>query len=307
MILFLQRGMGLAELMIAMVIGGLLTLFAFTLLLSANAGHASMTEAANVDDAGRFALAAVERAVRQAGLRDWDGEATASDSARPPAVVGLDAASLPSDTPALNDPRPAAMNGSDILALRFAGAADGGATTCAGFSVERGRHGWSIFYVGLNGRREPELRCKYHGASQWTADAVIGGVDSFQVLYGLDTDAAADGVANRYVSASEIIELDRNLALEGVGEAELSRDRMRKTHWKRVASVKVSLLLHSTRAGMTAAPAAYDLFGAAYTRMAGARDAGTRVVRAEMAPALRQRERRLVTATILLRNRAGQP
>lgn len=303
-----QTGMGLAELMVAMAIGVVLTLFAFTLLLSASAGHAAVADGAHVDDAGRFALAAIERAARQSGLLDWEHDAAAwGDTASPPAVVGLDAASLSSDLPVLTDPRPPAVNGSDILALRFAGLADGSVTACAGFSVAGGRHGWSIFYVGLNGRREPELRCKYQGAGNWTADAVVGGVDSFQVLYGLDTDPVPDGVANRYASASDIIELDRHLPLESVDEAALARERMRKTHWKKVASIKVALMLHGSRAGLTAGPSAYDLFGAAYTRASSGRDQGAHVTRDGMPASLKQRERRLLTSTILLRNRAGAP
>ena len=52
------------------------------------------------------------------------------------------------------------------------------------------RRGWSIFYVAANGDGEAELRCKYRGASGWGADAIVRGVDSFQVLYGVDTDVA---------------------------------------------------------------------------------------------------------------------
>lgn len=295
------RGFGIAELLVAMALGLIVTLLAFTLLLAASSGHVRLTEAAAVDDAGRYALAVIERAARQSGLHDWNSGTSPEASAGVAAVVGLDAASLSSDTDVIDSPRPAAVNGSDVLALRFASAADGSVTTCAGFTADEAGDGWSIFYVGLNARREPELRCKYRGSGRWSADAVVAGVDSFQVLYGLDTDGTPDGVPNRYVPASELIALDGGLQLEGDTEAERGRDRRRKSHWKRVASVKVALMLHGTRptAAATAGPSLYQLFGKTY----GGGDTGTRIARADLAEHVRDRERRVFSSTILLRNR----
>jgi type IV pilus assembly protein PilW len=286
-----QRGMSIAELMVAVVIGTLLSLLAVTLLVAASSSYIAHTEAASLDDAGRFALSVIERAARQTGFADWErGDAAGGpDPAAPAPIMGLDAASLSSDSAAINDPRPAAVNGSDVLALRFAGSGsadgDGSATTCAGFSVGAGQDGWSIFYVGNSARGEPELRCKYRGANGWSAEAVVAGVDSFQVLYGLDTDAAPDGQANRYVTAN---------AINALGAA----------HWKRVAGIKVSMVLHGAqRSKGIGAPAVYHLFGPAYGAAAGA-DLGTRISKADIDPALRDRVRRTFTATILLRNQA---
>ncbi len=307
-----QRGITITELMIAVAIGTMVTLLAVTLLVSANASYAAQTEAAHVDDAGRFALAALERAARQTGFADWERDgAGGADPAAPPPIMGLDAASLSSDTAALNNPKPAAVNGSDVLALRFAGSGadggDGSAVTCAGFSVGAGQDGWSIFYVGTSASGEPELRCKYRGANNWSAEAVVGGVDSFQVLYGLDTDAVPDGQANRFVAASELAALDANLALEGATDEAISRDRMRKTHWKRVASIKVALVLHGARPSkIVGGPTVFNLFGAAYSGVAG-NDLGTRIDKAGMPQALRERERRHFSSLILLRNAPETP
>lgn len=295
------RGFGIAELMVAMALGLIVTLLAFTLLLAASTGQVRLTEAAAVDDAGRYALAVIERAARQSGLHDWNSGA--APDAAVPAVAGLDAASLSSDTHGLDDPRPAAVNGSDVLALRFAGAADGSVTTCAGFAASAAADGWSVFYVGLNARLEPELRCKYRGSGAWSADAVVAGVDSFQVLYGLDTDSSPDGVPNRYVPASEIIALDGALLPEGADEAERARDRRRKSHWKRVVSVKVALMLHGSRPTMSAGPSLYHLFGSAYASHSAGHDVGTRIARKDLADRVRERERRVFSSTILLRNR----
>ena len=301
-----QRGLTVVELMIAITLGLLVVLAATTLLVASNSAYVAQAEAANVDAAGRFALAVIERAARQGAFIDWEREDVAAgiDPAAPSAVRGLDAASLSSASAALADPRPPAVNGSDVLALRFSGSGsgegDGSATTCAGFSVGADQDGWSIFYVGIGPAGDPELRCKYRGASSWSAEAVIGGIDTFQVLYGLDTDAAPDGMANTYLSANEINALEDTLAVDGASELERQRERQRKSWWKRVASIKVALVVHGARQSrQVGGPAQYWLFGAAYDNGA---DAGTRVKRDGMSRSLQQRERRMFSSTILLRN-----
>jgi type IV pilus assembly protein PilW len=309
-----QSGLTVVELMVTIMLGMLVVLMAMALLLVAGAGFVAQAEAAGVDDAGRFALAVIERAARQASLVDWEnGDAAGGvDPAAPSAVRGLDAASLTSSGAALDETRPAVVNGSDVLALRFSGAGagdgDGSATTCAGFSVGAGQEGWSIFYVGLGPGGEAELRCKFRGKNNWSAEAVVGGVDSFQVLYGLDTDPAPDGTPNRYVRASDINALDEALAVDGANEKERQRDRLRKSWWKRVASIKVALLVHGARHSFQAGgPPLYALFGAAYGDGAGGGDPGTSVRREALPLELRQRERRLFSAFIVLRNPARQP
>ena len=301
-----QRGLGMAELLVALAIGMLVTLTAATLLLSAQASYVAHTDAARVDDAGRFALSVLERATRQTGFIDWEGDQAGGAAVGAPAIVGLDAASLSSDSAGIDITRPAAVNGSDVLALRFAGVGsdigDGSAINCAGFSVGRGQEGWSIFYVGASPRGEPELRCKYRGNNHWSAEAVVGGVDSFQVLYGLDTDAQADGQGNRYLTASAINALDAAMVLGADTEDGRMREYLQKTHWKRVASIKVALVLHGAqRSKGVGAPSVWHLFGAAYSN-ASAGDLGVRLDQAQMAPALRERERRVFSSTILLRN-----
>lgn len=306
-----QRGLTIMELLVALSIGAFIVTLAVSLMLSSNAGFVAQAEAASVDDAGRFALAAIERAAHQTAFVDWerDDAGAANDPAGPPHIRGLDAASLSGAGAALDQPRPAAVNGSDILALRFAGSGagkgDGSTTTCAGFSVGAGQHGWSIFYVGTNAAGDPELRCKYKGANNWTAEAVIRGVDSFQVLYGVDTDATPDGMANRYLSATDINVMDAALKLEGETERERARDQMRQSWWKRVASLKVGLVLHgASHSRDMSARSVFELFGAAYTSAAGRADPGTRLVRGDLHESVRHRERRAFSGTIMLRNPA---
>jgi type IV pilus assembly protein PilW len=307
-----QRGMTLAELLVAITLGLFVVLAAGALLLSANAAWLAQQQAAEADDGGRYALDAIGRAVRQAAYGDWDQAALEAvlDDARPARLAGLDARSLAKNKPGIEDPLPGAVNDGDVLAVRFMGAGtppdgDGTMLDCAGFAASRNEEGWSIFYVALSEQGEPELRCKYHGAGGWSSDAVVAGVDSFQVLYGLDTDEPRDGVPNRYVTASAIDALDAALVLDGASGPERERDLHRRTHWKRVATVQVALLLRGPRAAQDADRArVYDLFGPAYGAQFGATDQGTRLAEAVLAGQAPPRERRLFTTTVALRGGA---
>jgi type IV pilus assembly protein PilW len=301
-----QAGLTLLEMMVALTIGLAVVLAASRLLGLASGAYAAQTESAAMDDAGRYALEVVGRAVRQAanaGLLQLD--LSAPVDALPARLAGLDARSLGGTTPGIDVPLTAVANGSDVLAVRFPGAGagpdgDGSVVNCAGFTVAAAEDGWSIFYVATNSSGEAELRCKYRGASSWSADAVVTGVDSFQVLYGLDTDTPRDGVANRYVNADAIRTLDTPLA--GLPPQE----RNRQTHWKRVVSVRIGLLLHGARPTRhDGANAEFQLFGATHAAAAADGDAGTVVREASMPGALRRRERRLFSMTVALP--AGTP
>ncbi|WP_332847962.1 PilW family protein [Massilia sp. S19_KUP03_FR1] len=296
-----QRGLTIPELLIALTIGALITLAGASLLGIANTSYATQLDAAAVDDGGRYALDLVARAVRQAGLRDWDGfdPAAGIDPLAPPRILGLDARSIAKTGYGIDNPLPDAANGSDVLALRYQGAGpapdgDGSALNCAGFPVHANEDGWSIFYVANNAQGEAELRCKYRGASSWAADAVVAGVDTFQVLYAVDTDTPADGVANVYLNASGVSALD---AVYAPGPA-----LQEHTHWKRVLAVRIALLLHGARPSyLSRETQVFDLFGAPYSDARAGMDAGTRLPEDQLAPGLRLRERHQFVTTVRLR------
>ncbi len=307
-----QHGLGMAELLVAMAVGLLVLLLAATLLVSSNRAWLAQAEAAEVEDGGRFALETIARATRQAAFVNWDlGETgIAIDSTAPPRIGGLDNHDLKRAAEGIDDAVEGAVNGSDVLALRFTGAGggaggDGSMTNCAGFGVGQHDEGWSIFHVARAAGGDVELRCKYRGANHWGADAIVGGVDSFQVLYGIDTDEPPDGLANLFVRASEVRALDAALVLSGADAAERERDLRRKTHWKRVASLKVGLVLHGHRPLQAAAPpAVFDLFGPGYSEAQGKADTGARIREGELPQALQARARRMFVTTVMLRNLA---
>jgi type IV pilus assembly protein PilW len=299
-----QHGLGLAELLVALAVGSLLLLMGAVMLVSANSAYTAHADGAAIEDGGRLALDLIGRAVRQAAFVDWERTSDGDGAGSPPQVLGRDALALPRNSPGIDGATADAVNGSDVLALRFRGAR-GGAVDCAGFEVGQGEDGWSIFHVGRNAAGDGELRCKYRGGAGWGSDAIVDGVDTFQVLYGLDTDVPPDGVPNEFVSASVIEQRDAALVLSGVDDAARQRDLQRRTHWKRVAAVRIALLLHG--AGSTGArdPAVFDVFGPGYSARFASEDTGVQIEEAPMPATLRLRERRLFTATILLRNTLG--
>lgn len=312
-----QDGVALAEVMVATALGMLVVLLACAMLVLANGAYRIHSENVWLDDGGHYALDIIGQAVRQSGYVNWDGDMAPAtyDAAASAAMRGLDARSLARGSAGIEGPLAPVANGSDVLALRFGGSGgtangDGSAVNCAGFGVADSHaadeRGWSIFYVANDAGGEPELRCKYRSAGGWGADAIVRGVDSFQVLYGVDLDMPPDDVPDTYLNASAINALDASLVLAGATADEQRRDLNRKTYWKRVRTVKVALLLRGdvhTRPDGTLL--VYDLFGAAYANAHAGDDPGVRVAEQTMPPAQRQRARRLFVALFRLRNRSG--
>lgn len=311
-----QVGLTLVELMISIALNLFVVMAATSLFLSTKLGYVAQDDNAVILETGRYAIEVMARAVRQAAYENWDAaEGPVLDTALLTSnVFGLDSRSLKSRSAGIDSPVTKSINGSDVLAIRFFGAGsgsngDGTMLNCAGFGVaavpsaemaEEGR-GWSIFYVAEDSTGELELYCKYRGDSSWTSQAIARGVESFQVLYGLDTDA--DGLPNRLLNASAINAMDDALVLQGHNAIERAADRNRKTNWKKVVAVRLALLVRGSHVTQpVGANAEYDLFGRDYANLNGAEDIGVRIREADLPKAVRGRERRVFSATIRLRN-----
>jgi type IV pilus assembly protein PilW len=308
-------GITLVEFMVSLTLSLFIVLTATSLLLASQSAYTANDDAAMIQENGRHVLEIIARAIRQAGYEDWDGDGAAklaqtTDSA---SVTGLDARSLKSTNAAMDVPLVKSVNGSDVLGIRFYGAGagdhgDGTMLNCAGFGVASASKSgspsepsWSIFFVAEDATGEPELRCKYQGKSGWSAVAIARGVESFQVLFGLDTDG--DGIPNQFLTAREVEQLDGRLILEGSDIASRIQDKNRKTHWKKVVAVKVALLVrgaHPARADGTAT--VYDLFGKDYSDAYANVDAGTRIEELNLPAKSRNRIRKIFGTTIMLRN-----
>lgn len=313
-----EAGLTLVELLISMTLGLLVIMAATSLLLSAKAGYVAQEGDAQIQDAGRYAIDIVARAIRQAAYENWDSlespVLTAADSGAN--IMGLDAHRLSATSDDISNPLTGSVNGSDVLAVRFFGVGsgdngDGTMINCAGFGVaaaitpetaDKGR-GWSIFYVANSTSGEPELYCKYLGDKQWTAQGIARGVESFQVLYGVDTDG--DGMPNQMMNATAVNALDDALVLDGATAEERAQEKNRKTHWKKVVTVKLALLVRgeeNARADKLATE--YDLFGKEYAD-ASATDAGVRIKEESLPKSVRNRIRKVFASTIQLRNQSA--
>jgi type IV pilus assembly protein PilW len=159
-------GWSLVELMVALAVGAILSLFAMGLLAGANAGLSAQAEAAMLDDTGNYVMSTIARAVRQSG---WGLSSQA-------VLTGTD----------------------EELRLEFAGAGDGSMLNCAGMA-EQGATAWSVFRLDGNA-----LRCRYRSGKTWGAQTMANGVESLRFVYGVDTDAVPDGIVNRWMRAKEL-------------------------------------------------------------------------------------------------------
>jgi type IV pilus assembly protein PilW len=308
-------GFTLVELMISMTIGLLIALASLALLLSSKNAYTAQDEYVEIQETGRYALENITRAIHQAAFENWDkDQAPVLTSAFLSSnIQGLDANSLKSKSSALDLPVTPAVNGSDVLALRYFGAGsglngDGTVLNCAGFGVAatnlenaEEERGWSIYYVANDSTGEPELRCKYKGNSGWSSESIARGVESFQVVYGLDTDG--DGLANRFIRAADVIALDDALVLKGTSEAARIQEKNAKSHWKKVVAIKVGILVRGHQPSRTdELTHQYDLLGASYSELYADKDAGVRIKESTLPVTTRNRLRKVFTSTIRLRN-----
>jgi len=282
-----QRGLALAEVLIAMALSLLVALAAASLLHASNGDFMHNGANSRIDDNGRFALAIIGQSLRQAGYPGEPGAGAPAAAVPLLAVEGRDAASVATAADGLGAALPS-VNGSDALAIRYApaaiaGAEGGGAMlNCAGFPADPGEWAWSIFYVARASDGIAELRCKYKGENGWGSDAIVRGVDAFHVLYGIDTDSPRDNIPNLYLAASGIDALDAALP---------ASERAMRPYWRRVASVRFALLLHGERGSRTGdALGGYELLP------------GVRIDEASLPEPMQRRARRLFTATVALRN-----
>jgi len=293
-----NNGTVLAEYLIASTLGIAAVLAAIAVMQHTNASYAWLQENAVIEEHANYALDTIARAVKQAGYRDYVIPIAGYDAIGDGDFIhGADDRSK-SLSAALEELELNAINGSDVLAIHFSGSAnknDLSMINCAGFAVRRAASasddfGWSIFYVAKNTLGESELRCKYRGAKQWQSQALIAGVESFQVLYGVDTDG--DGFCNITLNATAIDEHDKNN--EVISHANMA-------WWSRVVSVHVSMLLRAAnKSSQTSKVEFIDLFGKDYADHFSQRDRGTHLSLHNLPSESQSRLRRVVRSVIYL-------
>ena len=293
----------MTSLMVAMTVSCGMILASISLLQIARDNFQHHHQAALLEDSAAFALEIISRTLQQAA-QNGSSESLDPLSETSPfnlsdgSVQGLDNARMSSDTTSIGTTSVAALNGNDVMAVNLR-SVDGDVLNCAGFVVPAGsshssESAWVMFHVvpGIDG--EPDLHCRYRGQKKWDSQAILSGVEYFQVLYGLDTDE--DNLPNQYLSASAIAEKDK------------AKPASDPSWWRRVAAVHVALVLRSPAGDKQSAVfKGLSLFGDDYVTANASADPGTRIAPDDLVAAVRTRARRQVDAVIFLHRPALVP
>lgn len=172
-----QKGLSLVELMVAMVIGLVLSGAALQLMLTNRQTLTSQQSKNEVEENGRYALDFIMRDVRKAGMRPT----TITSKVTTP-LVAVDGASGANDSITVTY----VLDSSDANAKPYD--CNGNALTGTNPTVT------NRYYVNASGA----LMCDGNGSA--TDGLVVDGVDSLQILYGIDTTANSQLAVTKWVS-----------------------------------------------------------------------------------------------------------
>lgn len=314
-----QTGLTLIELLVAMGLGLLIALAAAAALLVSRQGFFAVDAASQMRDNARYAQDIVQRVGVQAGFKNvFFTSAVNAPPTTEPHVFGINNAKRSisngwseSSAWGTND----AGKNSDILVLRAqtstasadSTASDNTMIDCLGVAptaVPTNEYDRfiSILHVQASSDGEPALMCSREASGGgFEAQPLVQGVESFQVLYGVDNvvantapSGATDSVPDRYLRADQLT----------VGSDPTSPASY--ANWRRVRSLRIGLVLRSQPGSAvdTTTQTLYPLgttpgsaSGATGSAFASTDDAGT----VYTAPADR-RLRQVVTFTVHLRN-----
>ncbi|PUA95941.1 MULTISPECIES: PilW family protein [unclassified Acidovorax] len=239
-----QQGLTLVELMVSLVLASLITLAAVGLYTVGISSYRTVDAGQELQDNGRFALEVIGQAARQAGYENYpEGyglrwtDTYATNTSLFPSVRGANNAKVASVTSVNDDGTNdnGGYNSSDTLAFRFHGAslqsdrtkADGSMIDCQGVAQtapllpnDMSDVAVSLFWVKVDSTGEPSLQCISRGdpaSPSRNTQPIIKGVESFQVMYGLDVNA--NSVPEKWVSANDV------------------------TNWTQVSAVRVGFVL----------------------------------------------------------------
>ena len=208
-----EHGFTLVELLVALTIGLLITLVVTQAYLSGLGTQRDQTSLTRAQEASRFAFDALSKAIRRAGYKN--PKATGLGFCDSPTVVrlvaGNDMASIDPTAANLTGSTVTVLNTSDAVRVRYFGegntvtnTADGTISDCQGTAVAPNALVEETYFVAAdaNNGNEPTLFC-YSSASAANGNvALVPGVESLQMLFGVDTDS--DGSINGYVTATNI-------------------------------------------------------------------------------------------------------
>ncbi len=283
-------------LMVAMAVSCGVLLTSISLLQIARENFQYQHQATLLEDSATFAMEIIARTLQQSAQIDSSVllesvTGTTQFKLENGSVQGVDNARMTSDAASIGTTSVAAINGNDVMAVNLR-SVDGDAVNCAGFvvpgaSAQSYESSWVIFHIVPGTDGEPDLHCRYRGQQKWDSQAILSGVEFFQVLYGLDTDG--DNLPNQYLSASAMAEKDK------------SKPTSDTSFWRRVVAVHVALILRSaTGNDKPSVSKEFSLFGEDYVAANAKADPGTRIGPDDLALSIRTRARRHVEAVIFL-------
>lgn len=212
-----QTGFTLVELMVAMVIGLLITLVVMNAYLTAVGTQRAQTDLTRLQESARFAFDVISKEVRRAGYRDLEKRPSdyfcATGTQGSPVTGGNDANSLTIGGTSVSNFIPQ----SDVITSTYFGqdnaagtAADGAIQDCLGNAVRNANLVADTLFIATDSStNEPTLYCRTTNpdAGTTTMLPLVTGVETLQMLYGEDTDQ--DGAVNRYVPYSGLTSTDK--------------------------------------------------------------------------------------------------
>lgn len=190
-----QSGFSLVELMVTLLLGSLISIAAVQLFATNQRTFLLQQGLTDVQEQGRFALEYIARDMRRMGHRITGLPDT------PGIVLAAGANYLASD-----EGGDAAI-ANDRLTFSFHG--DIGVLDCEGDAVA----GAATTVVNMYWVQDSELRCRGSNDAGTTGLVIASGVDSFQVLYGVDPNADGIPFASRYEPASALAADDQIVAV----------------------------------------------------------------------------------------------
>ncbi len=209
-----QRGFSLVEVMVALIVGMILTAGLIQAFQSHRLSHQSNEGFSILQENSRFTLDMIGRYMRLAGYRDASPNLITDDFSL--ALTGFSKGQVihgvngGSGTP-------------DFVVFRYLGSILGATDNCLGTPLAVGEVTNIIFYINSGSLicRAEVLNATTGAVLTAVTEQVLAeGVDDMQILYGLDDDA--NGAANRYANAAAI------------------------TDWSEVVSVRMALLFNTT-------------------------------------------------------------
>lgn len=227
-----QAGVTLVELLVSLVLVSLITLAVLALYTTSASTYRTTDANQELSDNARFIFEIFSQSVRQAGLQDTAQYASFQAQNQPalapsfvwdiarfgtqPALFGYNNAKVANTTSGTdfgaNDN--GGYNNSDVFGVRYFGSsklsdastADGSVIDCRGVAVpyplNQGDIGLSLFMIATGASGEPELQCINSGRAQ--AFPIVAGVESLQIMYGVDTDPATDTTPNRWLNGKQV-------------------------------------------------------------------------------------------------------